>query len=412
MSDVLLMLGTRPELTKTSPFILEMIKQRVDFSFVFTGQHYDSEMSTIFMKEFGLPAPDQVLGIGGVDEFTQFGKGMKKLGETIRKHKPKLCVVNGDTNSTLMSALASAKSGVPVAHIEAGCRSFDFTMPEEINRILTDRLCHILFPSTEYCAENLISEGFENSRIFMFGNTAVDGFKMMAGRARKMNSWKPLGVEKNSYVLVTLHRKENVDDKGNLRELLLSLGELDRPVVFPMHPRTRKRIREFGLMKLLKNIHAIEPVGYLEFLSLLFDCRYVVTDSGGVMEEAVMAGKRVIIPRKNIEWYEIVERGAGILCPPKKSGILKAVERLENIRGKVPLVYPDLGASRRIAKKVKDSISKKIVLERDFFKYGRPVMALNLKGAHRTFFNKNGRMTSDKKKAVDRLTTVNIRCGD
>ncbi|MFH1447737.1 MAG: UDP-N-acetylglucosamine 2-epimerase (non-hydrolyzing) [Candidatus Micrarchaeota archaeon] len=414
MSDVLLMLGTRPELTKTSPFILEMMRQGIDFSFVFTGQHYDSEMSSIFMKEFGLPKPDKVLGIGGVDEFTQFGVGMKRLADAIKQYKPKLCIVNGDTNSTLMSALASAKSGVPVAHIEAGCRSFDFTMPEEINRILTDRVCQLLFPSTQYCKENLIMEGFDRSKVFMLGNTAVDGFKMMVPRAKKSKIVGELGLERGTYALVTLHRKENVDNRKTLRELLTALSKLEGGVVFPMHPRTMNRIGKFGLGRFLasRNIIVTKPMGYLDFLSLLLDCKYVITDSGGVMEEAVMAGKRVIVPRKNIEWYEIIESGAGVLCKPEEKRLLGAVDGIGRAKGKVPAIYPDLKASRRIANTVKRKLSEGFVLGSDFFKNGRRSMALDLEGDILAMFGKDGRMVDDAKKAVHKTVNMRVRCGD
>jgi UDP-N-acetylglucosamine 2-epimerase (non-hydrolysing) len=412
--SVLLVLGTRPELTKTSPFIMEMQKQKIPFSFVFTGQHYDDEMSKIFMEEFSVPAPDEYLNLGGMDEFSQIGTGIQKVAQAIQKYKPALCVVNGDTNSTLMSALASAKCAVPVAHIEAGCRSFDYTMPEEINRIVTDRLASLLFAPTEYCVHNLLMEGIERKKIFMPGNTAVDGFNIMSPRAKKLKKSDSLGLEKEEFVLVTLHRKENVDNKANLKELLASLSKLDSTVVFPMHPRTRKRVAEFGLSGLLgrKNIRVIEPIGYLEFLSLLHSCKYALTDSGGVMEEAVMAGKRVIVPRLNAEWYEIFEKKAGFLCPPTEKGVLSAAKKLAAEQGAVPLVYPDYKASEQIAKTIKEKMQEGFVLTKDFFKAGRPVMALDKGKNTQAMFGKDGGIVDDEKQAAHRTAILDLAWGD
>jgi UDP-N-acetylglucosamine 2-epimerase (non-hydrolysing) len=413
MPDVLLTLGTRPELTKTAPFLLEMKRQGMDFSFIFTGQHYDYNMSKVFMEEFKVPEPDEFLGIGKMNEFDQFGTGFGKIARAIAKYKPKLVVVNGDTNSTLMSALAAAKSKTPVAHIEAGCRSFDFTMTEEINRITTDRLCQLLFASSPYCADNLLAEGFDRKKIFMLGNTAVDGFNMMAPKARKADKAGELGLEKGGYVLVTLHRKENVDSRKNLKELLSALSKLDSTVVFPLHPRTRKMVKEFGFEKFLRaeNVMAIEPVGYADFLSLLLDCNYAITDSGGVMEEAVMAEKRVIVPRMNVEWYEIFESGAGILCPAEEKRIISASRRIKSAKGKVPLVYPDMKASRRIAQMIKKKLQEGFELGMDFSKRGRPVPALDLGKGAQLMFGKDGRLVNDRNRAVHRTTVIEVRCG-
>ncbi|MCX6777549.1 MAG: UDP-N-acetylglucosamine 2-epimerase (non-hydrolyzing) [Candidatus Micrarchaeota archaeon] len=406
MGRILVFIGTRPEILKMAPVIRALDGAGADFKLIFSGQHYDRNMSKIFFEEFQIREPDEEMRIGGQSRPEQIASCIKNGAKLIKKEAPDTCVVNGDTNTTLGCALAAVACGVPYSHIEAGCRSFDFNVPEEFNRVLVDRAASLLFPPTYNCLENLLCEGIPREKCLMFGNTAVDTFNYLK---KKAMGREVAGLPEGGFVLVTLHRQENVDNKGSLRNLVQAISQLEEEVVFPMHPRTRKNVNKFGLWGYLKkkNIRVIEPVGYLDFLSLLLRCRYVISDSGGVVEEAALAKKRIVRPCTYVEWYEVMEEGIGVLCRPVKDEVLRAVERIKAMRG-FPNVYPDLHASERIAKEIVKRSGTKFET-RDFIELGRPRLCLDGKGRKQVGFDGNGFVTFDGKKQKNCLAWVDYR---
>ncbi len=290
----------------------------LEFRLVHTGQHYDERMSKVFFDELGLPRPYVDLGVGSGSHSAQTASVMAAFEPVMRDFAPDLVVVVGDVNSTLAAALVAAKEGIPVAHVEAGLRSFDLTMPEEINRILTDRLSRILFTTEASANENLAREGIPAEHIHFVGNVMIDSLLAFRERARAAEPWTDLGVEPGSYVLVTLHRPSNVDDPETLGALVdaVALAAHDRPVLFPAHPRTRERLSEFGLEARLGAVRVLEPMGYLEFLGLLDQAGLVLTDSGGIQEETTVLGVPCLTLRPNTERPVTISSGTNRLVPP------------------------------------------------------------------------------------------------
>ncbi len=373
MPDFSVFIGTRPEIIKMAPLLIELEKKKADFELVFTGQHYDYNMSKIFFEEFGIREPEVFFKASAKGQFQAMAGILCKTAERLQKSRPKICIVNGDTNTTLASGLAAAKSAVSLAHIEAGCRSFDPAMPEEVNRLLVDRVSSLLFPPTPHCEANLIAEGISEEKIFMHGNTNSDVFALARPKAEKRRKHSEFGVEKGNYVLATLHRPSNVDSKEPLSNLLSALNSLGKKVIFPIHPRTRKNIRAFGLETELEkgSIIPCEPLSYFDFLSLTLGCAFMVSDSGGGMEDAALAGKRCIVPRQNVEWYELVENKMVFLCRPIKEEVLAAAKAL-NLQGAPKPVYTEKNPSQKIAQTLLEKAGEKGLLSsRDFQKDGR-----------------------------------------
>jgi len=279
---------------------------------VHTGQHFDPEMSQIFFEEMGLPQPKYNLGIHSLPHGAMTGRMLEALESLIMKEKPHLVVVYGDTNSTLAGALAAKKQKVPVAHIEAGLRSYDMNMPEEINRVLTDRISDLLFCPTETAVNNLKKEGFNDlpCKIYLVGDIMYD-----ASLYFRKFSKKPLFEVPENFVLVTIHREENVENFDRLFSIISFLNKLSRmySIIFPVHPRTRKAIKKFGLVP---SFDLMPPVSYFEMLYLLERCKFVVTDSGGLQKEAYFFCKRCLIMRENTEWKELVLNGFHLLFMP------------------------------------------------------------------------------------------------
>jgi UDP-N-acetylglucosamine 2-epimerase (non-hydrolysing) len=313
---VCFVVGARPNFMKAEPVYraLAKLEPELDLMLVHTGQHYDGEMSAVFIDELGLPQPDVFLGIGSGTHAEQTARALVGVEQVLFEHLPALVVVAGDVNSTLAAALAASKLQIPVAHIEAGLRSFDETMPEEANRRLTDHLSQILFAHSEGAATNLRRESIDPHRIHVVGNTMIDSVVRHLPAAIARRPWSSLGVQPDGYALVTLHRPALVDDPDLLSQMMNALGGLARrlPIVFPVHPRTERRLLEAGLDTegLRKNgISLCAPLGYLDFLALEAKAAFVLTDSGGVQEETSALGVRCFTLRNTTERPITVDRG-------------------------------------------------------------------------------------------------------
>ena len=279
---------------------------------VHTGQHYDERMSKLFFEQLKIPLPDVNLEVGGGSHAVQTAEVMKRFEPVLLAERPDVVIVVGDVNSTVACALTSVKLGIPVAHVEAGLRSFDRTMPEEINRLVTDAISRWLFVSEQSGVENLRREGVAEDRMFFVGNVMID--TLIACRDRfQRGSLAEFGVEKGRYAVLTLHRPSNVDDPATLRGLLNAVETIQRdlPVVFPVHPRTRKALASEAIE--LPNVKLVEPLGYLEFMQLITHARFVLTDSGGIQEETTFLGIPCITLRNNTERPSTVEQGTNVL---------------------------------------------------------------------------------------------------
>jgi len=311
---IVYVIGTRPNFVKTAPVIAALRERLPDgrHAIVHTGQHYDRAMSEIFFEELGVPAPDHMLEVGSGSHAQQTARAMERLEPVLEAERPDLVLVPGDVNSTLAAALTAAKLQIPVGHIESGLRSFDRTMPEEINRIVADELAEHLFLHSEEAIENLRAEGIAEERMHFVGNTMIDTLVALEERFRAAESAQRLGVEPGAYVLVTLHRPALVDGEL-LPATVHRLAELARemPVVFPVHPRTRAR------MEAIESEHPglllSEPLGYIEFLSLLADAGAVLTDSGGIQEETTYLGVPCFTLRDNTERPVTIRAGTNTL---------------------------------------------------------------------------------------------------
>jgi UDP-N-acetylglucosamine 2-epimerase (non-hydrolysing) len=292
-------------------------RPEVDQHVLHTGQHYDSRMSDEMLLDLGFPEPDEFLGIGSGSHGQQTARALEASERALQHQRPDLVCVGGDVNSTLAVALAAAKLGMPVAHVEAGLRSFDWTMPEEINRVLTDRLSELLFVHSPEAPANLAREGIDADRIHAVGNTMIDSLRRLERKASLRRPWETLGVDRGTYVLVTLHRPSNVDDPEQLRGIVAALCELAQsvPVVFPVHPRTMERLDRGSLSPFLRDagVRCVEPVAYLDFLGLEIGAGAVVTDSGGVQEETSALGVPCFTLRPNTERPVTIDEGTNTL---------------------------------------------------------------------------------------------------
>ncbi|MBN1324567.1 MAG: UDP-N-acetylglucosamine 2-epimerase (non-hydrolyzing) [Methanotrichaceae archaeon] len=325
---IAIILGTRPEIIKMAPVIRECKRRDLDYDVIHTGQHYSYEMDRIFFEQLELPLPEYNLDVGSGNHGLQTGRILVEAEKVLMAERPDVVLVQGDTNTVMAGALAASKLHIKVGHVEAGLRSLDRRMPEEINRIVADHVSDYLFPPTEISKQNLLKEGISEAKINVVGNTIVDSvYQNRAIASRKVNMLKELGLDPKGYFLVTAHRAENVDDRSRLGEIIRGLelvgSEFSAPVVFPMHPRTRKMVQEFGLH--LDGIRAIEPLGFLEFLQLEAESRLILTDSGGVQEEACILGVPCVTLRDNTERPETVEVGANLLVGALSGRILEGV---------------------------------------------------------------------------------------
>ena len=299
---IIYVVGTRPNFVKTAPVIAALRGRLPEgrHAIVHTGQHYDRLMSEVFLEQLGVPAPDHMLEVGSGSHAAQTARTMERLEPVLLEERPDLVIVPGDVNSTLAAALTAVKMGIPVAHVESGLRSFDLTMPEEVNRIVADRFAEFLFVHSREAIANLEAEGIPTERAHFVGNTMIDTLVALEGRFRAAGAAARLGVEPGSYVLVTLHRPALVDGPLLARtvERLAALAR-ELPVVFPVHPRTRKMMESVDAEH--PGLSLVEPLGYLDFLSLMADARAVLTDSGGIQEETTYLGIPCFTLRDNTE---------------------------------------------------------------------------------------------------------------
>ena len=338
---VILVAGARPNFMKIAP-ILRAIdghnasgkETSIEPLIVHTGQHYDYEMSKVFFEDLELPEPDMYLGVGSGTHAEQTGRIMIEFEKVLIGQKPELVIVVGDVNSTLAGALAAVKLHIPVAHVEAGIRSDDKTMPEEVNRLLTDHVSDYLFTTSDYDDSNLLSEGISRDKIFTVGNVMADSLLANKELARKSDILSRLGLKEQGYALMTLHRPSNVDERESLGTILEAVGDIGRriPVVFPVHPRTRKNIERFGLEKTLEegegSLIMTEPLGYLSFLNLEMNSKMVITDSGGMQVETTVLGIPCLTVLDCPLWPITHEQGTNTLVG---SDSLKLVEEALNI---------------------------------------------------------------------------------
>jgi UDP-N-acetylglucosamine 2-epimerase (non-hydrolysing) len=313
---IALILGTRPEIIKMSPIIRECERKHSDYFILHTGQHYSYAMDQIFFDELELPRAKYYLDVGSGTHAVQTGKIMAGIEEVLAKERPDVVLVQGDTNTVLAGALAAAKLRIPVGHVEAGLRSDDRTMPEEVNRVVADHVSDYLFAPTELARKNLAKEGIPEDRITVTGNTIVDALQQNLRIAEsRPDELMPLGLSPKKYILATAHRQENVDDPAHLAGIIEGLEHIrqhfELPVVYPVHPRAEKMIAEFGIDT--GDITMIKPVGFLAFLQLESQARLVLTDSGGVQEEACILGVPCVTLRENTERPETIEVGANVL---------------------------------------------------------------------------------------------------
>jgi UDP-N-acetylglucosamine 2-epimerase (non-hydrolysing) len=320
--------GARPNFVKMAPLIDALRQRGVSRQYVVhTGQHYDRRMSDEILEDLGFPAPDCSLGVGSGAHGEQTGKVLMAFEEILLEQRPSLVVVAGDVNSTLACALAAAKLGIPIAHLEAGLRSGDWTMPEEINRVLTDRLSDVLLTHSPEAATNLENEGIDRSRVRYVGNTMIDSLRRFEAQARSRTVWRAHEVGHGEYILVTLHRPSNVDDPRRLAEIVAALTVIARqsPVIFPVHPRTRARLADADLLDRLETagVRCIDPVGYLDFLSLQVGAGAVVTDSGGVQEETSALGIDCYTFRANTERPVTITHGTNTLIGDAPGALLQ-----------------------------------------------------------------------------------------
>jgi len=360
----MLVIGARPQIIKSAPIVYEASKDaEVEFQLVHTGQHYDFEMSRIFFGELELPDPVANLGVGSGSHAWQTGEMMIGLEKTIKELKPDLVLVPGDTNSTLAGALAAVKLHVPVAHVEAGARSYDMRMPEEINRRLTDHCSWMLFAATENCVKNLLKESIPKDQIHLTGDTMYDALLKHKAEALRSRILEELGLAVGEYAVLTVHRPENVDDPDALKDIMEAMIELkELTIVFPMHPRTVERLKATRLLKRLKeaeHVRVVDPVGYHEMLRLVRDSRMVFTDSGGLQKEAFWLRTMCITLRERTEWVETVELGANVLVGNNKEMIVRkvrerlAVEALETKLKEFPNPFGEGNASTGIIEALK-----------------------------------------------------------
>lgn len=331
MQALALVFGTRPEIIKLAPVIYAARDAGRDVLLFHTNQHYDHALDAVFFEELGLPPVTANLGVGSGTQAEQLAKALVALEPLCLEHNPSHVIVQGDTNAVLAGALVASKLHIPVAHVEAGLRSHDRTMPEEVNRIITDHVSSVLFPPTEDCRQNLLAEGISADLIHVVGNTIVDAVAIAKDRARALNVLSSLELSPKHYLLATLHRPSNVDTEEALRACLTLIDQVataaQMPAVLPIHPRTKHKLEQFSL-QIPSSIRIIEPQGYLSMISLIEQARCVLTDSGGIQEESCILQTPCLTLRDTTERPETVEVGASILVHHNSALALEAFSRI------------------------------------------------------------------------------------
>ncbi|MBC7361726.1 MAG: UDP-N-acetylglucosamine 2-epimerase (non-hydrolyzing) [Candidatus Aminicenantes bacterium] len=354
---ILDIVGARPQFVKLAPLSKKLRKEGFNEVIVHTGQHYDENMSELFFEELEIPEPDYNLGIGSGSHGEQTGRMLIAIEEVLLKEKPNLVIVYGDTNSTLAGALAASKLHIQLAHVEAGLRSFNKNMPEEINRIVADHLSDILFCPTETAVRNLEREGITKG-VYLVGDIMFDALMHFSKISEKKSKiLVRLNLKPKEYYLATIHRAENTDNYERLKNILTALSQLDRPVIFPIHPRTKNRIKELNLESLLlENIKVIDPVGYLDMINLEKNAKAILTDSGGVQKEAFWLRVPCITLRDETEWIETVKLGWNRLVG---SDCVKIASELKSVREGEEVMFEDKYSAWKIAEVLKKVISGK-----------------------------------------------------
>jgi UDP-GlcNAc3NAcA epimerase len=362
---ILTVVGARPQFIKTA-MVSHALRGRTDVRdlIVHTGQHYDKNMSNIFFNELDIPKPDYNLGIGSATQGVQTGKMLEAIEHVLINEKPKCVVVYGDTNSTLAGALAAIKLHIPVVHVEAGLRSFNRRMPEEINRILTDHVSDLLLAPTKTAVKNLMHEGFGQDRVFFVGDVMYDAALFYAKRAEANSSvLERLGLASNGYILATIHRAENTDNPKRLSSIFEAFSVVSKevPVVIPMHPRTQAVLQQEGsYQKVTHNIYVVDPVGYLDMVMLEKNSLLIATDSGGVQKEAFFYKVPCVTLRDETEWTELVEMGWNrVVSPTSYQVIVEAIENALSYHNgsNGPSPYGDGTAATKITQHIINTIS-------------------------------------------------------
>jgi UDP-N-acetylglucosamine 2-epimerase len=358
---IFLIVGTRPQIIKSTPIVEEAVSQGLDIRIIHTGQHYDPSLSQAFFDELSIATPFANLDVGSGSHIYQTAEIMLRLEKYLVQKKPSLVLVPGDTNSALSGAIASVKQGIDLAHLESGARSYDMKMAEEINRRLIDHCAQILFAPTSNCKKNLENESV-TGKIFQTGDTMYDVFLCFKEKASKSNIIEDLGLAGQEYVVLTAHRAENVDSPAKLKEMLQAIQEIGMPVIFPIHPRTKERLKDAGISLSGTNIRTIDPVGYIEMLGLLGHAKIVITDSGGLQKEAFWSKTPCITIRDRTEWTETVELGVNFVTDINPVKISQAISNIQDnyadIKKKFTVnPYGDGKASERIVKILKNKIT-------------------------------------------------------
>ena len=352
MPKILTVVGARPQFVKAAALSRALHNLSIDEVLVHTGQHFDENMAEIFFKEMEIPEPKYNLGINSLSHGAMTGRMLEEIEKVLITEKPSVLVVFGDTNSTLAGALAASKLHIPVAHVEAGLRSFNMKMPEEINRILTDRISNFLFCPTEVAIKNLKAEGFDNFNINIVNSgdvmfdVALFYSRISGERSTVFNS---LNLNKQPFILTTLHRQENTDDLARLNSILSALNILssDYRIILPIHPRTRKILQK---EKIKLNFDPVDPVGYFDMIELLKHCKMVITDSGGVQKEAFFFEKHCLVARDETEWTELVDLGYNFIVGAEKGTIINTVEKAAKSSAKFDVKpYGEGNAADKIA---------------------------------------------------------------
>ena len=356
-----IILGTRPEIIKMSSIIRELENHGVDYFTIHTGQHYSYNLDKIFFEELELPEPKYNLDVGSGSHAEETGKMLIGIEKVLNDEKPDIVLVEGDTNTVLAGALAASKLHIRVGHVEAGLRSYDRTMPEEINRVLADHISDYLFAPTEKAKKNLLTEGVDKNKIFVTGNTIGDAvYQNLEIAKRKIDILNKLNLSHREYFLVTAHRQENVDVKDRLKVILdgfeLVYHKFNFPIIYPAHPRTMKRIKEFGL-EVPNGTRLIEPFGFLEFLQLEANAKLVLTDSGGVQEETCILKVPCVTLRDNTERPETLEVGSNVLSGANQNRILEGVEKMMNRERNWKNPFGDGKSGSRIVKILEGAIT-------------------------------------------------------
>lgn len=340
---------------KMQPVIRQTLMRGHELVFVHTGQHFDYEMSDIFVGELELPKPDYFLNVKSSSQGIQTANTIVGCERILSSEKPDIALVEGDTNSALGASIAASKLHIPIGHVEAGCRSFDKFMPEEINRVLISDIADYHFAPTKNCVDNLLREGIQRSQIFLTGHPIVDLINQIRGKIPNNN------LVKDSYALVTIHRRENITDKKRIINLLNALTNLSQRIrlIFPCHPHTESQIRKYHLSNYLRKLNVIRPVGYLDSLGFIKHSKFVLTDSGGIQQEAAILHTPCITLRDETEWIETTEAGVNFLAGNSTGKILEVAERIEKrynhiikVLNRRQNLFGTIGVSKRILRTI------------------------------------------------------------